>query len=168
MSVTVCHLLGSFATGYFKYSDVTMALFILPWTVTLNKTLPGSVITSHTPMVYTLLIPYLPLTFLISCDSCLTGAGVIFQDNYYHTKYTPFILSPNMSICHQEAFNCVVNIKVWASLLDNSTITLTALQINDHHHGFVICPWQRSIPAHLCSAYVASGGLLQHPHPLLP
>ena len=57
----------------------------------------------------------------IYADACLTGAGAIYRDQCYHTTFPPSTLEGDPIICHLEAINVLVSIKLWARELSNST-----------------------------------------------
>ena len=61
---------------------------------------------------------------VIECDSCLTGCGAIWKNFCHHTTFPPFIIDMDLSICHMEALNCVVSLKLWADRMANSTVKL--------------------------------------------
>ncbi len=60
----------------------------------------------------------------IECDSCLSGCGAIWENLCHHTTFPHFIMAMNLSICHLEALNCLVSIKLWAQSMANSTVKL--------------------------------------------
>jgi hypothetical protein len=65
-----------------------------------------------------------PSYTVIECDSCLSGCGAIWHDSCHHTTFPHFITAMNLSICHMEALNCVVSLKLWAEGMKNSTVKL--------------------------------------------
>ncbi len=60
----------------------------------------------------------------LECDSCMTGGGAIWQSFCHHTEYPGFITDSPLSICHLEALNCVVSLKLWAPKMSGTTVQL--------------------------------------------
>jgi hypothetical protein len=57
----------------------------------------------------------------LECDSSLTGGGAIWGSRCHTTTYPEFVLNLKLSICHLEALNCLVSVKLWAPLMRDST-----------------------------------------------
>ena len=68
--------------------------------------------------------PPIPACNAIMADACLSGGGAIYKDNCYFTQFPDFVMNQDLSICHKEALNCLISIKLWAPLLANSDVTL--------------------------------------------
>jgi hypothetical protein len=60
----------------------------------------------------------------LECDSSLTGGGAIWGTHCHSTIYPEFVLNQRLSICHLEALNCLVSVKLWAPLMRDSTVHL--------------------------------------------
>lgn len=58
----------------------------------------------------------------VEIDSCLTGCGGIYAQEFYHATFPTFVLEQNRPICHLEMLNIVVAAKVWAPKWRNKTI----------------------------------------------
>ena len=57
-------------------------------------------------------------------DSSSQGAGAIFNKEAYHTLFPLSVLRQQRSICHLEALNAVVALKVWAERLTEQRVVL--------------------------------------------
>ena len=58
----------------------------------------------------------------LSVDGCLSGCGVVANSQAYHMEFPPHIQQQDLSICHLEALNAIVTMKVWASQFANQLI----------------------------------------------
>ena len=70
----------------------------------------------------------------VELDSCLTGCGAIFGDQYYHNPYPDFITQQNRPICHLELLNIVIAAKIWCTEWRHRTVpvfcdNMTAVQV---------------------------------------
>lgn len=63
-------------------------------------------------------------TVKISADSCLSGGGAVCGSNCYHYEFPEFIMQQQISICHKEALNCLISVKLWANMLSDTNVTL--------------------------------------------
>jgi hypothetical protein len=87
-------------------------------------TYAGSRLTPRNKMGFTcfLLPPNAGTT--LECNSCLTGGGAIWGSHCHSMTYPAFISALNLSICHMEALNCLVSMKLWAHKMRDTTVHL--------------------------------------------
>ena len=57
-------------------------------------------------------------------DSCLTGAGGLLDQQAYALQYPPAIMDKQHPICHLEALNCVLALKLWGPQLAGKKVSL--------------------------------------------
>ena len=57
-------------------------------------------------------------------DACTSGCGAVTSDQAYHRVFPPQILHQNLPICHLEALNAVVALKVWAHMFSGHLVHL--------------------------------------------
>jgi hypothetical protein len=60
----------------------------------------------------------------IYVDSSLSGAGGILEKQAYALEYPPAITDVQHPICHLEALNCVLALKLWSSQLAGKKVSL--------------------------------------------
>ena len=84
-------------------------------------------------------------------DACASGCGAITDRAAYHVQFPPHIIREAHPICHLEALNIVVAIKLWAPKFSNSLLHLfsdsaTALAIFQAGKGrdafLQACAWE--------------------------
>ncbi len=57
-------------------------------------------------------------------DSCLTGCGGIFRQEYYHTTFPESVLREFRPICHLEMLNILVAARAWAAQWEHKTVII--------------------------------------------
>lgn len=60
----------------------------------------------------------------VELDSCLSGCGAIYGQEYYHTTFPDSILRQRRPICHLEMLNIVVAVKTWALQWQHKIVTI--------------------------------------------
>jgi hypothetical protein len=68
--------------------------------------------------------PEAPPQHHIYVDSCLSGAGALYNQQAYHTVYPEELRRQEHPICHLEALNCVAALKQWGPQLTGKAVTL--------------------------------------------
>jgi hypothetical protein len=53
----------------------------------------------------------------IYVDSCMTGCGGCTAGAAYHARYSPSVVRQQWAICHLEALNCLVALRLWSKQL---------------------------------------------------
>ena len=59
-------------------------------------------------------------------DACSTGCGGCTDTDAYHTKFPFHIMAEDKPICHLEALNTVVALRLWAPQLVHKLVHLFA------------------------------------------
>jgi hypothetical protein len=60
----------------------------------------------------------------IYVDSCITGCGGCTDNAAYHAQYPPSIQQLKWAICHLEALNCLVALRLWQDSLKGQKVHL--------------------------------------------
>jgi hypothetical protein len=60
----------------------------------------------------------------IHVDSCITGCGGCTDSAAYHAQYPPSIQQLQWAICHLEALNCLVALRMWQHRLKGQKVHL--------------------------------------------
>ena len=57
-----------------------------------------------------------------SCDTCLEGLGGMFEDQFFHAIFPPFITEQNLHISCLELLSIVVSLRTWGKYMTGKRI----------------------------------------------